>query len=653
MILNLLYIALAFLGLSFLIFIHELGHYWMARRTGMKVETFSIGFGHPIISWLRDGVRWQIGWLPFGGYVKIAGQEIEKGSDPYANPDGFFGKSPWSRIKVAFMGPLVNIIFAVIAFALLWSLGGREKNFSEFTHKIGWIDPQSTLYAQGIRPGDEIASYAGNPYGGAKDNLYAPMTAGDALDVAGYKVNYATGEKSPFSHKVIPYPHPAAADKGLRTAGVLSTANYVFYNRLPGDKENPLPEGSPLVGSGIEYGDRILWMDGEIVFSMLQLSQMLNDHRALLTVMREGKPILKRVPRVLVQELKLDPAFKEELTDWQYEAQLQQVKLLKLYTIPYNLTNEGVVEQEVKFIDKEKQEEAFPSIVYSDLEAPLKAGDKIIAVDGQPIKKSSELFSKLQQHQVHLIVQRNPAEQDKILWSRADADFDHEIPTEDIANLAAGIGTGKVTTKSGSLYLLKPVTPKMLAEFSLPADKQEELTAEIVRQKKAVESIADPEKKSQALHQLERQQKQLLLGLPAVQDRKVTYNPGAVELFQSVFEEIYRTLKALVFGTMSPKFLSGPLGIVQVVHDHSMVSLKESLFWLGAISLNLGILNLMPIPVLDGGTIVITFIELVTRRRLSPKALERIIIPFAVLLIGLFIFLTYHDLIRIFGGFWR
>ena len=57
------------------------------------------------------------------------------------------------------MGPFVNLLFALFVFLLLWISGGREKNFSEFTHKIGWIDPNSELYVAGIRPGDEITAY--------------------------------------------------------------------------------------------------------------------------------------------------------------------------------------------------------------------------------------------------------------------------------------------------------------------------------------------------------------------------------------------------------------------------------------------------------------------------------------------------------------
>jgi regulator of sigma E protease len=129
----------------------------------------------------------------------------------------------------------------------------------------------------------------------------------------------------------------------------------------------------------------------------------------------------------------------------------------------------------------------------------------------------------------------------------------------------------------------------------------------------------------------------------------VEYNPNPLALFGKVFEEIWHTLKALFTGSLNPKWMSGPIGIVQVVHDHSMVSLKEALFWLGAISLNLGVLNLLPLPVLDGGTICFAFYELITGRRLKTKTLEKLIIPFALLLIGFFIFLTYHDLTRLFG----
>jgi regulator of sigma E protease len=188
----------------------------------------------------------------------------------------------------------------------------------------------------------------------------------------------------------------------------------------------------------------------------------------------------------------------------------------------------------------------------------------------------------------------------------------------------------------------------MRNEFQLSAEKQAWLSAELLEKRKELEGIEDPEKRSQALVILDNQEKQLLLGLPSVQDRRVEYNPSPIAQFNGVLSEIGRTLKALITGSLSPKWMSGPIGIVQVVHDNSMISLKEALFWLGAISLNLGILNLLPIPVLDGGTIMISLYELISGKKVPPKTLERLVVPFAVLLIAFFLFLTYQDLSRLF-----
>ncbi len=647
---SILYVILAILGLSFLVFIHELGHYFMARRLGMRVETFSIGFGKPIYSWVRDGVRWQIGWLPFGGYVKIAGMDTADPKDLYEVQDGFFGKSPLDRIKVAFMGPFVNIVFAILAFAALWFLGGRTKNFSDYTSRIGWLDPKSELYQKGIRPGDEILSYNGQAFQGAKDHISAPMTADGEIEVKGNRINFHTKEKTPFQYTVKTYSHPSAVDKDILTAGILQPASYVLYDRLPNNKDNPLPEGSPMQDSGIEYGDRIVWVDGVPIYSSQQLTHVLNDAKALLTIKRGEDVLLRRVPRVRVEELRLDPEFKEELIDWQFEAQLNNVKLPKLYTIPYNLNNEGVVEEPVKFIDKDKEEEAYPRHVFSTLEAPLEEGDKIVAIDGIPVSYSYEILSHLQQHHVNIIVERDAKLAAVPTWQQADALFDQQFRWEDLQKLIAQIGLSSGPQAAGNLHLLESIVPKMRQDFHLSAENQALLAEELREQKREIDNIDDPEKRAQARALLENRDKQLLLGLPAIQDERVQYNPNPLELFNKVFEEIWHTLKALFTGSLNPKWMSGPIGIVQVVHDHSMVSIKEALFWLGAISLNLGVLNLLPLPVLDGGTICFSLYELITGRRLKSKTLEKLIIPFAILLIGFFIFLTYHDLSRIFSN---
>ena len=123
---SLIYFLLALVILGILIFVHELGHYYMARRVGMRVEAFGIGFGRPLYRWIRDGVEWRLNWLPFGGYVKIAGQDNEEADWANPPPDTFYGRSPWDRIKVAAAGPIANLLFALAVFSLLWLWGGRE-----------------------------------------------------------------------------------------------------------------------------------------------------------------------------------------------------------------------------------------------------------------------------------------------------------------------------------------------------------------------------------------------------------------------------------------------------------------------------------------------------------------------------------------------
>lgn len=652
MAINLLYIFFAILGLSFLVFIHELGHYWMARRVGMKVETFSIGFGKPIYSWVRKGVKWQVGWLPFGGFVKIAGMDTEGKEDPYKNPEGFFGKKPWDRIKVLFMGPLVNILFAFLAFLMLWIIGGREKNFSEFTKKIGWVDPKSELYAAGVRPGDEISAYDGYPFQGEKDHLYAPMTSSTGeVNVKGIKINYQTGTKEPFDYTLKAYQHPRSFDRNITTLGVLNPASYVIYDKLPGGGANPLPEGSPMANSGIEYGDRILWVDGEIIFSNAQLSEVLNDGRVLLTIKRGNQVFFRRVPRVLAQEIRPDAEFREELIDWQHEADLNNVRFQDLYVLPYNLTHESVVENVLKFVDKENQEEAFTKHPFSQLEEPLQPGDRIIAAQGKPVNYSYQLLEAIQEKRVNIIVQRDRPSLAVISWNDADGSFGQNLDRDQLSKLASVIGTNKKISTLGSLHLLNPITPKTEGEFLKSPEAMALLAAENKEKRIAIEKIDDPQKRAHMLDLFTAQSKRLVLGLPSPHDRKVVYNPKPTDLFANVSKEIGRTLEALFTGTLSPKYMTGPVGIIQVVHSTSMVSIKEALFWLGAISLNLGLLNLLPIPVLDGGTILLSLYELATGKRIKPKVLEKVIFFFAVLLIAFFIFLTYNDILRVFSSF--
>ena len=115
-----------------------------------------------------------------------------------------------------------------------------------------------------------------------------------------------------------------------------------------------------------------------------------------------------------------------------------------------------------------------------------------------------------------------------------------------------------------------------------------------------------------------------------------------------MFEQTWKTLTSLFTGSLTPKSLSGPVGIVQALQQSWSTGIKDALFWLGFVSLNLAVLNLLPIPVLDGGHVLFSVIELVTKKPIRAKTMEKWIIPFLILLVLLFIYLTYQDLVRLF-----
>lgn len=638
MIFSIFYLILAILGLGFLIFIHELGHYIVARRVGMTVEVFSIGFGPPLKQWNVGGVKWQLSVLPFGGYVRIAGMEKKKGGvEPHEVPDGFYGKKPSARIKVALAGPVANILFAFVAFCIIWATGGQEKPFQQYTNVIGYVDPQSKLYSSGVRPGDEITSVDGRPIDGFQDLLFALMMQEKSFALKGNEVNYFSSQKEPFS---IALSAPSTAANPFETVGI-APAQYLVFD----DFTSPL---APLKGSGIEKGDRIVWVDGELIFSKDQLSAILNDSKALLTIDRNGQTILAQVPRVKISDLRLLNDQKNELDDWQHAAGLKS-KLNQLYFIPYDVNHQGIVEGSLAFMNAEAEEIRPEDSVRNPLSVVLQSGDQIIAVDGTAVSSSIDLMTQLQARNALIIVQRG-ASSAVPSWKKADAVFENSFEPSSLMKIVSTIGSSQTMSQNDNLVLLSPVTLKSVADLQLDPKFKAQVEAEYSSKKKMIEKIENPVLQEEQLALLEKSKTKLMLGA-ALHDRLVSYNPPPTSLFSNVFDQTWKTLTNLITGSLPAKALSGPVGIVQALQYSWSTGIKDALFWLGFVSLNLAILNLLPIPVLDGGHILFASIEGITKKPIKAKTMERFIIPFLILLVGLFIYLTYQDIIRLISRF--
>ena len=617
---------LAILGLAFLVFIHELGHYFMALRVGMKVEAFSIGFGKPILKWMRNGVEWRLCILPFGGYVKIAGMQKEKDKEPHEIEGGFFQKKPSDRIKVAVMGPLVNIVFAFVAFSALWFTGGRLQPFQKFTQKIGWVAPESQLYKDGVRPGDVIRSIDGKSYTGIEDLLYTLVTRDTVFSqVKGYKMDYPVHQKTAFNYEA----SIGEITKEGRPLLFVNPAQYLI------NSEEGFFQNFPVKESGIQKGDRLFWVNGEYVFSQSQLASLLQEPSAFLTVEREGKIFHSKIPLAQLQDFNLSPTQKGELDDWKHFANLKE-PLDKLTFLPYFLSDNNEVIKRIDFIDKLDQKRAFLVCQRCAYFHPLQPGDQIVALNGKPVKNSLELLQKLQKKEPLIIVEREPNAK-AVSWKKADKDFDKEIAISELNTLVQSLGTDKALTSSGNFFVLSSFEP-------LQAEKV------IENPDKYLSSRLNSEQKKLLLSELKKEPNRSFLGLN-LQDKKVEFNPNPFALSWMVIKDVGRTLSALVQGNLNAKHLAGPVGILHMVQASWLIGAKEALYWLGLISLNLAILNLLPIPILDGGHITFSVYEMATKKRISAKTMERMSIPFFFLVIAFFIYVTYHDIFRLISYF--
>jgi regulator of sigma E protease len=168
------FILIAFIAaLGPLVFIHEMGHYLVARLFGVGAESFSIGFGREITGWTdRLGTRWKVGWLPLGGYVKFVGDlnpvsmpgEVEE-VPPEDRKRSFHDRPVWQRFLIVLAGPLANFLLAILIFAAFFAVIGMPHT----PNVVGQVQPKSAAQQVGLQRGDRIVSIAGQSVGSFED----------------------------------------------------------------------------------------------------------------------------------------------------------------------------------------------------------------------------------------------------------------------------------------------------------------------------------------------------------------------------------------------------------------------------------------------------------------------------------------------------
>ena len=161
------YIIATLVLLTIVVFFHELGHFWVARRCGVHVDVFSVGFGRELFGFTdRKGTRWKFSAIPLGGYVKMKGQSDTEGVEAQDaasvsaedRATSFLYKPLWQKAAIVFAGPAANYILAVVIFTALvrhaWA--GRSRRRS-----LAAVESGSAAETGGLLPGDRILNVAG------------------------------------------------------------------------------------------------------------------------------------------------------------------------------------------------------------------------------------------------------------------------------------------------------------------------------------------------------------------------------------------------------------------------------------------------------------------------------------------------------------
>lgn len=149
------------LVLGVLIFVHELGHFLAARRIGVRVLTFSLGFGPKLLSFRRGDTEYCVSIIPLGGYVKMAGENPEDART--GSSDEFLSKTKWQRFQVLIMGPVMNLALAFVVMAFVLYQGADVPAFTQQEVVVGSVEADSAAAKGGILPGDQIIQVGSVP----------------------------------------------------------------------------------------------------------------------------------------------------------------------------------------------------------------------------------------------------------------------------------------------------------------------------------------------------------------------------------------------------------------------------------------------------------------------------------------------------------
>ena len=643
------------LGLGLVIFFHELGHFAVAKWCGVFVERFSIGFGPILWSIKRGETEYALSAIPFGGYVKMLGQDdmdpSQLSSEEIAgDPRSYSAKTVWQRMAIISAGVIMNIITGLFFFAIAFQSGVEAR-----PARLGPVVVGKPAWKAGLQTGDVITRINGR-----KCSDFADIMRGVALTRGEVEIEGLDRNNKPFKKMITPDKTDTRRMIGVApsldvTLGAIRPDKCTIGGTPSADADAFLPD------------DQIVSVSGQAVKTFAELQDLLiqqRDEELEFVVQRQSKA---EKGQTLKEASKVPP---ERVTI--------KVAANRFRTIGLSMDIE-------KITSVEKDSPAG--------EAGLLAGDKIIRVDGQDVGNTlnpEELPDYLQKKHgqaVEIVYTREVGGTKKeftaTLTPRNRSGWTDQFEVAGSPLSAPAIGVSfqitsqvlKVQPDSPAAGKISPNDRITAVELFLPpgttddgfgisfgtlkfeaSEKQPNFWAQVIwtmqmaparhvrltvnqSDKVEVEPFRDPA--SQHFFP----KRGLVLQSDSFMQKAESFGAAlsmAADHTRSNGTEIYLTLRNLIRGDLSYKELHGPIGIAGVAHQFASQGISPLLLFLGFLSVNLAVLNFLPIPVLDGGHMVFLCWEAVTRKRPSERVLiaaTYVGMAFVLSLMGLVIYL--------------
>jgi regulator of sigma E protease len=594
------------LGIGLLIFVHELGHYLAARFIGARVDVFSLGFGPRIVGFRRGPTDYRVSLIPLGGYVAVAGQDPEDLRYP---EESLHGKTVGQRFLFFLGGVLMNVLFALVAFPIAFGSG-----VSFPAPVIGAVAPGSPAWEAGLEPMDRVLAVNGK-------SMYS---------FENLVVEIALGGSRPLSLIIERNGEPRTIDATPRYSpqdGIFTIGIEMALSDAPA--QLVVAEDGAAFAAGLRTGDELLEIDGKQALPSAPFAPE-TEERAL-----RGEPI-----QALVRRKAADGSEQQVVATISPRPTPAERPLLGVEPMRRRIAG---IRPGCRIAER----------------LQLQRGDALLAVDGKPWEgqgfagAGNELVLTVQRGGRATALRAEASADDRSALTAAlafDASMDDTViqPAKDSAAAAAGLRAGdRVLEIDGD----KVATwPDLQARVRASDGRALRLLVERapVAADEAPNAFAvtvEPRRPIQHDYGYTRQIERLRHVVRAA-DLVDAMRLGSV-CAGDLVKQLYVTTKRLLTGEVAASNLGGIIQISRVSYHNTQWGLPRFLYFLALLSINLAFVNVLPIPVLDGGHLLFLLIEKIKGSPVSVRVFQYSQVLGLVLVLALVVFVTYNDILRL------